>query len=144
MLECTDIRQCTTNQSYKFYDISKDTTIEQLILSVKYCHSDLLVVKPEDLIWQNCQYNGFAGFGIFEVRVCVHASRWHDGTFKYEPAHVLFLGDSVQKIQEQAIEWFRINRDLRNQPYVHHNSKRKVTPMLYAMKHYEAFVPKEV
>lgn len=144
MLEQGTLRQFSSTQQYMFYDITRDTSIDKLVLSAKYSYGNFLLVEPEDLLWQNCQDRGFAGYGVFEVRVCIKETSWYcDPPFKYTTGHVLFVGDSIEKIQTKAADWLRANQDTKNAPYLHHNSGRSITPILMKVYNEEAYIPKE-
>lgn len=143
MLECGDLRQYAIRQAYTFFEIEPATSISDITMCERFSHGDLLIINPEDLAWQNCQHSGFGGYGVFEVVVCVKGNRWeYKPKPQYKTGHVLFLGGSVQQIQQQAADWLRANQDLVNEPF-EHRFGRKVTPILMALKNYEAYVPKE-
>lgn len=143
MREQTDMRRYSVSQQYKFYELDKDTTMANIALGLTCSYSDMLLVFPEDLSWDTCQYDGFGGYGIFEVSVCVkNDSYWNkQGPFVYRGAHVVFFGGSIEKIQAQAEKWFLTNRDLKNELYTHRYG-RKVTPVLLSLRCYEPYVPK--
>jgi hypothetical protein len=143
MLELRDLRQHVISQEYHLEEIEAKTSMSDIRIRTAYSYSDLLVVEPEDLTWQNCQYDGFGGYGIFEVAVCVANEGWNaEAPFQYKTAHVLVMGRSIQDIQQRAAKWFLDNRDLKN-PLYKHRFGREFTPVLYKMKHYKAFVPKD-
>jgi hypothetical protein len=143
MLELRDLRQFVISQEYHLDEIESKTEMSDIRIRESYCYQDLLIIEPEDLTWQTCQYDKFGGYGVFEVAVCVKDNRW-DSALKYQfkTAHVLVMGKHIQDIQERALKWLMDNRDLKNERYTHRFG-RMFTPMLYKMKHYEAFLPKD-
>jgi hypothetical protein len=143
MSEQGNMRRYATSQNYHFYEIDKATTIQHISLSFSCSHSDLTIVRPGDLSWDNCQYNGFGGYGLFEVVVCVaNKSYWNKiGPFEYKPAHVVFFGGSIEQIHAEAEKWFLANRDLKNELFTHRYG-RKITPVLLPLRSYEPYVPK--
>lgn len=143
MREQTDMRQYSISQQYRFHELDKDTTMENISLGFSCSYSDLRRVYPEDLHWDSCQHRGFGGYGIFEVAVCVvNSSYWNkEGPFVYKTGHVAFFGGSVDKIQSQFEKWFLDNRDLKNEPFPHRYG-RKITPVCLPIRGYELYVPK--
>ncbi|MNQ44077.1 hypothetical protein D3C85_578210 [compost metagenome] len=143
MSERGAMRRYAVSQEYTFYEIDKVTTMEQVSLSLRCSYNNLCMVYPEDLHWDNCQHAGLGGYGVFEVPVCVaNKSYWNDkGPFKYEMAHVVFFGGSIERIHAEAEKWFLANRDLKNELYTHRYG-RQFTPVLLPIRGSEPYVPK--
>lgn len=143
MSEARTHRRYSVAQTFEFYEIDKATTMDDISMTFACSYSNLLKVYPEDLRWDNCQHDGYGGYGLFEVVVCTaNKSYWNDkGPFDYQTAYVVFYGGSIWQINAQAEKWFLANRDLKNELFTHRYG-RQVTPVLLPVRGYEPYVPK--
>lgn len=136
------IRSFSSAQHYNFYEIDKDTTFNHLKTLAINSFSNLLVLEPTKSAWYlQCASNGYGGYGIFEMHVCVKESIWGKGDHRYEKANLMVFGPDTVTIEQRAMDWFEANQDKYNAPYVHRYG-REMYCVLAPIRNYEPYVPR--